>query len=231
MSNKRKKALVFGSNSEIGKKICEKLTSTNIVIPLYRGFKFNSSQIELTYNSFDKAMQWCNSSKEFINDTEIIIFNQAFTSLLPLEKINHDELNKSFEVNVYFPLAIIKFILSQNNQMRKRFIFLSSIAGNFRSSTASLAYSSSKRALNGIIKHLALEKGNVADFIGIAPSQIDSEQLRAKISKTKIEELKSKNPTKSLCSVEEIASFVNYLATHEGSSFNGSIFDMNGGIF
>ena len=31
--------------------------------------------------------------------------------------------------------------------------------------------------------------------------------------------------------VEEIASFVKYIVDHPGSSFNGSIFDMNGGIF
>ena len=52
-----------------------------------------------------------------------------------------------------------------------------------------MAYSSSKRALNGIIKHLSLEKGGEADFIGIAPSQVDSKQLREKIPESKIKEL------------------------------------------
>ena len=70
-----------------------------------------------------------------------------------------------------------------------------------------------------------------ADFIGIAPSQVDSLQLREKIPESKIEELKRNSPTNSLCKVEEIASFVKYLVHHEGSSFNGSIFDMNGGIY
>ena len=42
-----------------------------------------------------------------------------------------------------------------------------------------MAYSSSKRALNGIINILSLEKD--PNFIGIAPSQVDSNQLLEKI--------------------------------------------------
>ena len=227
----KKKILLFGSQSEIGQKIYEVLNEENLVIPLHRGFKFRKEHFELTYDSFDKAIEWCSFSKEYIYDADITIFNQAFTSLLSLENINNIELSKSFQVNVFFPTAIIKFLLSQNLSKRRKFIFLSSIAGSFRSSTASMAYSSSKRALNGIIKHLSLEKGGEADFIGIAPSQVDSKQLREKIPESKIKELKQKNPTNSICKVEEIASFVKYIVDHPGSSFNGSIFDMNGGIF
>ncbi len=231
MSKSKTKILLFGSKSEIGQKICNFLSKDNFVIPLYRGFKFSESHPKLTYDSFEKARKWCDLSEEFIFDAEIVVFNQAYTSVLPLEEINYDSLTKSFEVNVFFPTAIIQFLLSQNAIERKKFIFLSSIAGNFRSVTASMAYSSSKRALNGLIKHLAFEKGRVADFIGIAPSQVDSTQLRKRIPSSKIEELKKSNPTNSLCKVEEIAFFVDYLVKHRGSSFNGSIFDMNGGIF
>lgn len=231
MSKKNNKILLFGSKSEIGQKIFSVLSKENFVIPLYRGYKFDDINFELTYDSFDKAKEWCNFSKKYIFDADIVIFNQAFTSLLPLEEINHHSLSKSFEVNVFFPTVVIQFLLSQNIKKRKKFIFLSSIAGNFRSTTASMAYSSSKRALNGLIKHLSLEKGANADFIGIAPSQIDSKELKIKVPKEKIEELKRNSPTNSLCKVEEIAYFVEYLVNHNGSSFNGSIFDMNGGIF
>lgn len=231
MSELKTKILLFGSNSEIGQKIYSFLSKENFVIPLHRGFRFEGSQTKLIYDSYVKATEWCNSSKEFIFDADVVIFNQAFTSLLSLEEITYDSLIKSFEVNVFFPTAVIQFLLSQNIKKRRKFIFLSSIAGNFRSITASMSYSSSKRALNGLIKHLALEKGKNADFIGIAPSQVDSLQLREKIPESKIEDLKRNSPTNSLCKVEEIASFVKYLVHHEGSSFNGSIFDMNGGIY
>ena len=110
----KKKIILFGSQSEIGQKIYEVLDKENLVIPLYRGFKFRKEHLGLTYDSFDKATEWCNFSKEYIYDADITIFNQAFTSLLSLENINNIELSKSFQVNVFFPTAIIKFLLSQN---------------------------------------------------------------------------------------------------------------------
>ena len=62
----KKKILLFGSQSEIGQKIYEVLNEENLVIPLCRGFKFRKENFGLTYDSFDKAIEWCNFSKEYI---------------------------------------------------------------------------------------------------------------------------------------------------------------------
>ena len=73
----KKKILLFGSQSEIGQKIYEVLNEENLVIPLHRGFKFRKEHFELTYDSFDKAIEWCSFSKEYIYDADITIVDSA----------------------------------------------------------------------------------------------------------------------------------------------------------
>lgn len=219
-------AIIFGSTSTLGNEIAHALENK---------FELNrfSSQVQKTIDTHFSYSSITEESLSKIHpkleDNDLIIFNQASTKIGSLENLDQSSIIQAFMVNAVFPLEVIKYILRRTIRFH-RFIFISSIAGSFRSETASVAYSSSKRAIHGIVKHLAYEKGEHADFIAIAPSQMLTDSLVNNLSPEQIASLMEKNPTRKLCTTDEVSSIISFISSYQGRHLNGSILDINGGI-
>ena len=220
-------AAVFGSTSEIGKMIIHELSLDHNVIQVSRGSEIYS--IDYAQPLFEQI------DSNILTDilyADLFVFNQAFTSLGLIHNLSDADLEASYRINVIFPLKLIREVVKNHHSTKyRRFIFITSIAGSFRSETASVAYSSSKRALHGLIKHLSKELGQHHDFVGIAPSQVSSSSLRANCTRETIINLAKCHPTGQLCTPQEIAYLVRTIANYPGRHINGTIIDLNGGLF
>jgi len=223
-SSSSKKAIVFGSSSDIGRSICEFLSSDFIVTP------FSRRNVNSDFNYDCSIEHLSDTLLRRIASNDVFVFNQAFTSLASYDSVSDDEMFSSFQVNLFFPINIIKSVLKFSTSP-KRFIFITSIAGSFRSETASVIYSCSKRSLHGLIKHFSKELASHCDFVGLAPSQVLSGSLMSNLSEERIEQLKNQHPTNQLCTPKEISYMVKSIALYPGRHINGSIIDLNGGLF
>lgn len=227
MSNALEKAIVFGASSDLGQSISLSLDKFFVTT------RASTSFLKLLCSDFSYLSASSSTLAQLninLQANRVIVFNQALTVLSDVLSLGRDQVFDSFAVNAIFPFEVIKYILSVSSNFH-RFIFISSIAGSCRSESASVAYSASKRAIHGLVKHLSLEKGDQCDFVAIAPSQIDSSSLRANLTSTQLSMFQSKNPTKSLCTTAEISYLVTCIANYPGRHINGAIIDLNGGLF
>ena len=105
-----------------------------------------------------------------------------------------------------------------------------SIAGRLRSISLSCAYSSSKAAIIGMTRHLAMELSPYEIRVNcLAPGQTITPMLNSALSEEGQKNLAKKLPLKRLANPLEQAKIIYFLSSSESSYINGAIIDSNGG--
>lgn len=130
------------------------------------------------------------------------------------------------------------FLMCQNligpmiEQQDGRIINVSSFAGRSGGLLAGTAYSLSKTAMIGLTFSLAREFGPKGiSTNAIAPAFVRSEMMAASFKSPDDEKrLTDSIPLRRLCSPQEVASAITYLASAPAGFINGEVIDINGGI-
>ena len=117
--------------------------------------------------------------------------------------------------------------------MRRRhygkIVNVSSIASRGYSETASVAYTASKYALNGLTRQLAVNFAKDGICINcVCPSQTRTEMVSAVPAEDLAEKL-SRSALGRLAEPEEVAEAIAFLASQGASYINGALVDVNGG--
>ena len=113
-----------------------------------------------------------------------------------------------------------------------RIINVSSFAGRSGGLLAGTAYSLSKSAMIGLTYSLAREFGPMGiSTTAIAPAFVRSDMMASAFKAPDAEEkLVASIPLRRLCSPEEVASAITYLASELAGFINGEVIDINGGV-
>lgn len=113
-----------------------------------------------------------------------------------------------------------------------RIINVSSFAGRSGGLLAGTAYSLSKAAMIGLTFSLAREFGPKGiSTNAIAPAFVRSDMMSRSFTTPGAEEaLVASIPMRRLCSPEEVASAITYLASDLAGFINGEVLDINGGV-
>lgn len=109
-----------------------------------------------------------------------------------------------------------------------RIVNIASVAGKEGNANSS-AYCAAKAGVIGLTKSMA--KGLVTDGVlvnAIAPAMAETDLLN-EMSEAYIAEVKSRMPMGRLCTVEEIADTVCWVASPRCSFTTGQVFDVSGG--
>ena len=161
-----------------------------------------------------------------------MIHSAAVNDLAGIEELDSDSLQKIFAVNLFSFMRILKNVIPDmraNNY--GRIIAISSIYG-LVSRERRIPYSSTKFALTGFIKSLALEtaKNNIL-VNGVAPGWVLTAMTRKNLSGSEIAEL-SKNviPTGRMQEASEIADLCCFLCSSLNQSITGQIIPVDGGF-
>ncbi len=155
-----KNILITGASKGIGRAIAEELKKYYNVYATAR----NQSELE----SLDVAGYCVCDLKnrvdlqklvEFIaiNDIDILINNAGEYIYSPIEETDFEQIDSMFQTNVYAPIYLISKVTKKMKHKKwGRIVNIGSISGVMGEAFASL-YSSSKSALVGLSKALALE--------------------------------------------------------------------------
>ena len=179
-----------------------------------------------------------NSIKEFFKKKnfqfkfiDALVNSAGIASKTKVEFITEEEWEEIFRVNVTSSFITIKESIKYMDISRAPTVVnISSIAGRFRSISLSCAYSTSKAALIGMTRHLAMELSDHGIRINcLAPGQTLTPMLKDALSEQKQKELASKLPLKRIANPEEQAQIIYFLCSSESSYINGAIIDSNGG--
>lgn len=217
-----KKLFITGGHGGIGSAICERFSSSGAAVEAP-----SSKDLNLTDES---------AIDEYFRLTrfkpDIVIHSAAVNDLAGIEELDSDSLQKIFAVNLFSFMRILKNVIPDmraNNY--GRIIAISSIYG-LVSRERRIPYSSTKFALTGFIKSLALEtaKNNIL-VNGVAPGWVLTAMTRKNLSGSEIAEL-SKNviPTGRMQEASEIADLCCFLCSSLNQSITGQIIPVDGGF-
>ncbi|MFP4050774.1 MAG: SDR family NAD(P)-dependent oxidoreductase [Thermoplasmata archaeon] len=238
-----KKAIVTGASRGIGRGIALKFAEEGAVV----GINYNSSEDKAkdVLKKVNKKSEGVLLKgdvgdrgdarlviKDFVKEyggLDILVNNAGIYYRKDLEETTIEEYEKTMAVNTKGPFMLSKFALPHLKKSDQgRIINLSSQLA-FRGSTHGTAYVTSKAAIVGLTRALALELGPEGITVNaIAPGTIDTDII-AGYSEEKRKKRAEKIPVKKIGTPEDIAEAALYLASDMGSYVNGEIMGVNGG--
>ena len=241
ISLENKTAIVTGGTRGIGKSILQQLliAGSNVIAT-----GTNENQIyELNKNNKNKALKFVKLDfnnpecvKRFINDTiekeviDILINNAGINIVSEALKIEDDDFLKIQEINVHGPFLLAKaFGAKMIENKWGRIINIASIWSEV-ARPGRLSYSTSKMALLGITKTLAVEWAKYNVLVNsVSPGFTLTELTKSTNTKEELKIIENKIPQKRIASPDEIAKCVLFLSSDLNSYIVGQNIIIDGG--
>jgi NAD(P)-dependent dehydrogenase (short-subunit alcohol dehydrogenase family) len=236
-----KKILVTGASSGIGKSIaieCSRMGAELIITGR------NRSRLEDTYSQLDghnHKLIIANLSDE--RDIESLTIHLptldglvhsagiAKPKLFPF--LSRNDLDEMMGIN-YFASALLSNDLLRKKLLKKgsSIVFISSISGVICSSVGGSAYSSSKGAINGLVKGMALDLAPKGIRVNsVLPGMIDTNIFNdSSITQEQLNQDKKRYPLGRYGRPEEVAFCVIYLLSDASVWMTGSNIVLDGGF-
>lgn len=111
-----------------------------------------------------------------------------------------------------------------------RVVFISSLYGIVLRERR-IAYSSSKNALTGLCKSMAIELGADNILVNcVAPGYVMTDMTRKNLSDEEIKSIEQQMPTKRFQTTEDIANVTAFLCSNLNQSITGQLIAVDGGF-
>lgn len=239
-SIENKVILVTGASSGIGKAIaieCSRLGASVVITGR------NEERLKETYSALYGV-----HPKYLISDLSLerdivklsqdvpelsgIVNCAGFNKVLPFQFTSKKDFEEVMNVN-FFAAAELTRLLLKNTKINKgaSIVFISSISGVYCSYIANTVYSSSKGAINGLVKSLALDLAPKKIRVNsVNPGMINTNIMAdKKITKEQLQEDMKRYPLKRYGEPEEVAYAVVYLLSDASNWTTGSNILIDGG--
>ncbi len=215
-----KTLLLTGASGDIGKAIQKLFEKNNyrIIAP---------TRAELNLESPESIQHYFKNFKEKIDS---LIHCAGFNTPKLALDLNEADVQKTFQINTMAFYSICRQLLNHFvNQKGASILAISSIYGHF-SRKGRLAYATSKHALEGMVKTLALEFGIHNIKVNcLAPGFVDTQLTRKNNSEEIIEGFKQKIPLGRLADPMDIAEVAYFLCSENNKYINGQSIIVDGG--
>jgi NAD(P)-dependent dehydrogenase (short-subunit alcohol dehydrogenase family) len=234
-------ALVTGSNGGIGQAIVAALQAAGwLVIGLDR---YPSSQSKCdAFVRYDLAN--CGDEADFqvncidaileaVGDYPIkaLVNNAAIQILGSTEEINGEQWHETLAVNLSAPLLISQALLPRLREAGGSILNIGSVHAQ-ATKKRFVAYATSKAALHGLTRALAVDLGPQVRVNCLAPAAIATDMLKAGFEGKEKEfaALETVHPAGKIGSCEDVARAALFLLAEDNSFVTGSCFYLDGGI-
>lgn len=239
LSNKT--ILITGASSGIGRETaiaCSKMGATVIItgrnperlkntLDLCHGKNHSMLIVDLL------NLSEINDLIETLPKIDGLVNNAGIVNPIIAQLSEPSDVNNIFNVNTFAPIYLIQAIL-QKKKLNKNasLIFMSSVAGVYCGAIGSSLYGSTKAALQGYSKSLALELAPRGIRVNtINPGMVDTGIFQnSSISKSQLEEDIKNYPLKRYGKPADIANSVIYLLSDASEWITGSSLLIDGGL-
>lgn len=162
---------------------------------------------------------------------KVLINNAAIQMLGKVENLTRKDWRTTLEINLLAPFFFAQALLPELEEARGCIINISSIHARLTKREFS-AYATSKAALSGLTRSLALEMGDRIRVNAIEPAAIDTEMLKVGFEgrPDEFSQLEGYHPTHCIGKPEEIGRLATMLASEKLSFLNGATVPLDGGI-
>ena len=236
MNNEKRKylALVTGGTRGIGEAICKEFLKKDIEVIITGTSKNSNHPKGSTYKEVNFLSD--TSLDDFISyvakqKVDILINNAGINRIDYFTEIKPKDFDEVYRVNLKAPFllsqAVVPNMLSNN---WGRIINISSIFGKI-SKEKRASYSASKFGLDGLTAAMSAElcKNNIL-VNSVGPGFIDTDMTRNILGNSGISKVEQQIPIRRLGNVEEIASFVCWLASDSNTYLTGQNIMIDGGF-
>lgn len=235
---------ISGSSNGIGLEICKKFKSEGwTVVGLSRTKDFESEYIDF-YISGDVSESSTpemvvSKIKEKYGRLDCIINNAACQICKPVYEMEVDEWDKVYNCNVRSIFLFAKHSINLLKESKGNIINIGSVHSVVTSDEIA-AYASTKAAITGLTKNLAIELGKFGIRVNnICPGAVDTQMLRSGLLRghvgegdgdTLVGKLGDKHLLGRVGNVREIANFVYFVGDKNNGEFiNGASLLIDGG--
>lgn len=239
-----KVVLVTGASRGIGLAICKKFKENDwIVVGISRQDEFASEFID-DYLSYDLSSSSSPENiisfiKQKYNQLDCIVNNAACQICKPIWQMEVDEWDKVYNVNVRSIFLFAKYGKDLLAQTKGNIVNIGSVHSVVTSDEIA-AYASTKAAITGLTRNLAIELGQFGIRVNnICPGAVDTGMLRAGLlrghagsgdSDTLVNNLGKGHILGRVGSPNEIANFVYFVGEKSNGEFiNGASLLIDGG--
>lgn len=160
-----------------------------------------------------------------------VINNAAIQRLAPTEMLTDDDWQITLDVNITAPFALAQLFCADLRQARGCIVNIGSVHAQ-ATKREFVAYATSKAALHGLTRALAVDLGPDIRAICLAPAAISTPMLVSGFAgrEEKFAELGSVHPVGRVGSPEEVGEAAYYLSSKQASFASGAVFYLDGGI-
>ncbi len=239
-SLENKTILVTGASSGIGKAIaieCSKMGARVIITGRNEArLKETHSQLQEVQDDYIISNL---SDKDAVNNLSKILPNldglvncAGLTRVLPFPFATRDDFEEILDVNFFAPAELSRLLIkSKKIKKGASIVFISSVSGVYCSAVAASIYSSSKGAVNGLVKGMALDLAPKDIRVNsVNPGMINTDIFASSaITNEQLEEDIKRYPLKRYGKPEEVAYAVVYLLSDASSWTTGSNILLDGG--
>ncbi len=169
--------------------------------------------------------------EELIPKLDVLINNAAVQRLARLESVRLDDWQETLNVNLTGPMLLSKLFLPKLEQSRGSIINIGSIHQQL-TKPGFVAYATSKSALVGLTKAMAVDLEGKVRVNAISPAAIETDMLRAGFDNNEeaIDELRKIHPVQRIGYPDDVAKLALFLASENNGFIHGANFHLDGGI-
>lgn len=234
-------ALITGANGTIGQALCVAFsdagwrvvgTDQHVSAEFTVGFYISMDCIRLCQD-LAYSQKIISRLKEELSNTGLnVLINNAATQIVsPIEELSINDFHTTLDVNLLAPFLLTKNLLTNLQDAGGSIINITSIHAHLTKPNFT-AYATSKAALEGMTRSLAVELGGRVRVNAISPAAISTPMLEAGFNENEkgLSELASFHPSGTIGTTQDITDAALYLAHAEGAYLNGTIIGIDGGI-
>lgn len=236
-------ALVTGASSGIGQAIAIELSKTYSVVLCGRDIA-RLEETKALCSTENRALCWsCDVSTIEKIDEELKRFLQAnqitieafvhcagYSKLIPVKMTSLDDIDTTFKTNVYAPFVIIQQLINRRvNQGALKSVVLISSNISGRGSKAFSIYGSSKHAVDGLMRSLAVELAPKVRVNSVCPGAIKTRMTESIFANDEVVERMRQAYPLGLGAPNNIADAVSFLLSEKASWITGQSLAVDGG--
>ena len=240
-----KNVIITGGSRGIGKAIAEKFAQHGaniaftcikmsedslVLVKNLENFGVKAKAYESDASDFESALKLAENVFNDFGSIDVLVNNAGITKDILLLRMSEEDFNDVMKVNMNSVFNNTKAVLRQMlKQKNGSIINLSSVVG-VKGNAGQSNYSSSKAAIIGFTKSVALELGsrNIR-CNAIAPGFIETEMTRA-LQQDQINEWAESIPLKRSGKAEDVANTSLFLASDMSSYITGQVMNVCGGM-
>ncbi|MBC1193971.1 SDR family oxidoreductase [Microcystis aeruginosa BLCCF158] len=235
----QKTALITGASGGIGRALCAVFQAAN-----YRVIGLDKVKSEDRDHLEGDLRQMCLSQsyrsevieqiREFLKQShglDVLINNAAVQIVKPMDEITLEDWYQTLDINLIAPFLLAQELLPELQAASGSVINIASIHATL-TKLGFICYATSKAALVGLTKSMAVELGAKVRVNAICPAAVATPMLLAGFEGKEglFKELSDMHPVGRIAEPEEVAKAALFLASQDAQFINGASLQLDGGI-